>query len=169
MLPSKNMFKILPFDKANIEKSYEFLMDSFQISFGPDKELWPNNLGHYEFAKYRDDIFTMLEQSPSSKFFSVWHNSQIVGQIELKQLKKIPSCGYVSFYYLVPEYRNKGYGKFLDEFAINEFRKSGFQKARLTVSEKNPAAQKFYEKSGWSVVGPDPNRPQGITMEKDLS
>ena len=162
------MFKILPFDKANIEKSYEFVMDTFHISFGPDKDLWPNNLGTYAFEKYRDDIFRTLEKSPSWKFFSVWHESQIIGQVELKTLKKIPSCGYVSFYYLVPDYRNKGYGKFLDEFAINEFKNSGLQTARLTVSEVNQAAKRFYEKSGWKVVGPDPDRAQGITMEKAL-
>lgn len=162
------MFKILPFDKANIEKSYEFLMDSFKISFGPDRELWPHDLGTYEFTKYRSDIFKVLDESPNCKFFSVWHDSNIIGQIELKKLKKIPSCGYVSFYYLVPAYRNRGYGKFLDEFAINEFKNGGLQTARLTVSEINKAAQKFYQKVGWRVVGPDPNRPQGIIMQKDL-
>lgn len=35
-------FKILPFDPTNASFTYEFLLDTFGISFGSDKALWPN-------------------------------------------------------------------------------------------------------------------------------
>lgn len=140
-------------------------MDSFQISFGPDKTQWPNGLGNYPLDQYRADIEKLLTIS-SVSIFSVFHEDQTVGQIELRKLKD--GSGFVSFYYLVPEFRNKGLGKQLDDFAITELKKRGCTKVRLTVSERNKAGLRFYEKTGWKSLGPDPTRPQGITMEKEI-
>lgn len=159
------MLKILPYDKKHIAKSYEFLMETFHISFGPDKTQWPNNLGTYKFEEYRADIDKILSIG-GNWMFSAFNDDQLIGQIELKRLKD--GCGYVSFYYLVPEFRNKGLGKHLDAFAIEELKRRGCSKVRLTVSERNKAGQRFYEKNGWKTLGPDPTRPQGITMEKEI-
>ncbi|WP_413289774.1 GNAT family N-acetyltransferase [Bdellovibrio sp. HCB337] len=159
------MLKILPYDKNHIDKSYGFLMDSFQISWGPDKAKWPNGLGSYPLEQYRTDIEKLLTYN-SVAIFSVFHGDQTVGQIELRKLKD--GSGFVSFYYLVPEFRNKGLGKQLDDFAINELKRRGCTRVRLTVGELNKAAQRFYEKSGWKLLGADPTRPQGLTMEKEI-
>jgi ribosomal protein S18 acetylase RimI-like enzyme len=161
------MLEIRPYDIIHVKTSFEFLMDTFRISFGLDKSLWPNNLGNYEFDKYRADIEKILANTAFSTF-SVWHEEKLIGQIELKKLNETPPCGYVSFYYLIPEYRNKGFGKQLDDFALSEFKRQGLPRVRLTVSELNLAGQKFYDKNGWRTLGPDPSRPLGITMEKDL-
>lgn len=59
-------------------------------------------------------------------------------------------------------------GDKLDDFAMEEFRSRGLSKARLTVSQYNNRAQKFYQNRGWKVIGPDPDRPLGIFMEKIL-
>lgn len=158
------MLEILPYDKENLDKSYEFLMETFQVSFGPDKSTWPNGLGTYHLEKYRADIEGLLSKPDKNWFYSAHHDGQVVGQIELKRLKD--GTGYVSFYYLIAEYRNKGWGRQLDEFALQELKNKGFQKIRLTVSELNKNAQRFYEKQGWKSLGPDPVRPMGITMEK---
>lgn len=161
------MLTILPMDPIHLKTSYAFLVESFTISFGPNKSAWPNGLGNYDFVRYSGHIERLLKD-PAHSFFSVWDNDQLIGQIELSNYKEIPDCGYVSFYYLKPEYRNKGLGQQLDHFAITEFKKYGYKKARLTVSEINKPGQRFYQKNGWRPLGPDPERPLGITMEKDL-
>lgn len=134
-------------------------------NLGPDKSQWPNGLGNYELIKYQADIEKVLAQDGNWSF-SVHCDDQLVGQIELKKLKD--GCGYVSFYYLRREYRNKGLGKQLDEFAMKELKRQGCRKARLAVSGLNKAGQRFYEKTGWKSLGPDPDRPLGIMMEKEL-
>lgn len=159
------MLTIIPYDKSNIDKSYGFLMETFQISFGPDKTQWPNGLGNYPLENYRSDIEKIL-LNKNSPIFSVCDGPQVVGQIELRKLND--GCGFVSFYYLIPEYRNKGFGKQLDEFAKNELKRLGCSKMRLTVSELNKSGQRFYEKNGWKSLGPDPTRPLGLTMEKEI-
>ena len=159
------MFEIRPYELKYLDQSYDFLIDTFYISFGPDKSQWPNGLGNYELAKYRADIANILGKDGNSSF-SVHCDNQFVGQIELKRLKD--GCGYVSFYYLSSEYRNKGLGKQLDEFAIKELKRQGCRKVRLAVSGLNKAGQRFYEKNGWKSLGPDPDRPLGIMMEKEL-
>ncbi|MGZ3769409.1 MAG: GNAT family N-acetyltransferase [Bdellovibrio sp.] len=159
------MLEILPYDIIHIDKSYEFLLETFHISFGPDKAQWPNNLGDYPFEKYKADIKRLLT-GKDCFFFSAYHNGQVVGQIELRKLKD--GCGYISFYYLIPQYRNRGLGRDLDEFAVHELKRQGCHKVRLAVSELNKAGQRFYEKNGWKSLGPDPNRPLGLIMEKDI-
>lgn len=162
------LIQILPYDKTHIETSYKFLVDSFFISFGDDKSKWPNFLGSYSFDYYQQDTVNILA-SGNHSYFSVWDNEKLIGQIEMTTLTEPASCGYVTFYYLTPEYRHQGLGRQLDEFAMNEFKRHGLKKARLTVSELNQAGQRFYAKCGWSSLGSDPDRPLGIIMEKNLS
>lgn len=161
-------FEILPFDIVNTPISYVFLTETFQISFGQDRTLWPNDLGSYSFEKYHKDISGIVARDQRA-IWSVWLDGEIIGQVELSKYKSEEDCGYVSFYYLKDSVRGKGFADKLDDFAMNEFRSRGFTKARLTVSQFNNRAQNFYESRGWKVIGPDPKRPFGITMEKGLS
>ena len=159
------MLEFRPYDIAHIQRSFDFLLETFCISFGSDKVQWPNNLGSYHFEKYKADIERLL-LNKEYFFFSVFRDSQLIGQVELKKLKD--SIGYVSFFYLIPEYRNQGFGRELIEFSMRELKRNDCHKARLTVSELNVAALKFYAKNGWKSLGPDPSRPLGITMEKEI-
>jgi len=152
---------------ANISESYEFLLDTFRISFGDDKSKWPNNLGNYGLAKFSEHFAEILKKDPEA-IYSVWYEDKLVGQIDLKTSWKEKNCGYVSFFYLLPEYRNRGLGAILDQYATSAFKKKGLLKAQLTVSEMNLPGIKFYEKNGWKRVGPDPERPLGIIMEKEF-
>lgn len=163
---SEMTLKILPYDKKELRTSFKFLTDTFNISFGPNKDQWPNNLGNYSFDAYSADIEKILNDERFF-FFGVYDGPELVGQIELKKLTN--DCGYVSLYYLKTEYRNKGLGKQLDDFAFKELERQGCMKIRLTVSELNKPGQRFYEKNGWKCVGPDPKRPLGLIMEKMIS
>jgi len=159
---------IQPFNMANIKDSYEFLLDTFAISFGEDKSKWPNNLGNYSLEKFSEHFVRLLKKD-SEAIYSVWDSDKLIGQIDLKiSMKEPPHCGYVAFYYLLPEYRNRGLGALLDRHALSVFKEKGLVKARLTVSELNLRGIKFYEKNGWRQLGPDLDRPLGIVMEKML-
>jgi len=159
---------IQPFNMADIKDSYEFLLDTFAISFGGDKSKWPNNLGDYSLEKFSEHFAAILKKD-SEAIYSVWDSGKLIGQIDLKiSRKNSPDCGYVAFYYLLPEYRNRGLGALLDRHAVEVFKENGLLKAQLTVSELNLRGIKFYEKNGWRQLGPDSDRPLGILMEKEL-
>ena len=51
--------------------------------------------------------------------------------------------------YLLEEFRSRGYGKELLEFAIGEFKCIGHKRITLWVFEKNNRARRFYEKNGF--------------------
>ncbi|MCB9027096.1 MAG: GNAT family N-acetyltransferase [Bdellovibrionaceae bacterium] len=158
---------ISPFNIDNMSESFQFLLDTFQISFGDDKSKWPNDLGNYSFEKFNEAIIKILKNDPEA-IFSVWDGNRLIGQIELKTSWKESNCGYVSLFYLLPEYRKRGVGILMEKYSMSVFKKKGLLKARLTVSELNLSGIKFYEKNGWKHLGPDPECPMGLTMEKEL-
>ena len=76
--------------------------------------------------------------------------------------------GYVNLYYLAPQYRDQGWGRFLDGYAVSYLTSLGFSAARLSVSPTNLQAMRFYAKQGWTDLGPRPDAPEVHLMGRDL-
>ncbi|MEI5909358.1 GNAT family N-acetyltransferase [Bacillus spongiae] len=76
-----------------------------------------------------------------------------IGQIEL-QIKKIENkeIGYVNLFYLTPEYREKGYGSILIDYAESYFYKHKLKEYQLRVSTTNQRAIRFYKKYGFNLL-----------------
>lgn len=75
-----------------------------------------------------------------------------VGLVDLDPLRgRNESYGWLSLLYLLPEYRNKGYGIQALARAIVHFREQGKQSLRLVVAEENAAARHFYEREGFKL------------------
>ena len=55
--------------------------------------------------------------------------------------------------YLIEEFRSKGYGKEMLDFAISELKRIGHKKISLWVFEENNRARQFYEKNGFNFDG----------------
>jgi len=77
--------------------------------------------------------------------------------------------GHISFYYVLPEFRNRGLGVQLLGHAISVYRALGRDTLTLHVSDQNQAAIGFYERLGFKNVG----RPDGANgrlweMELDI-
>jgi hypothetical protein len=104
-----------PIRPENFSLAFQFLRDSFAVSFGSDPGLWPNRLGELTAAKYSESLQLKLAKNPSSAVH-VFDGQDIIGQIELSVKKDDNSCGYVSLYYLVPERRGQGLGTDLDRW-----------------------------------------------------
>ncbi|MBT2342394.1 MULTISPECIES: GNAT family N-acetyltransferase [Pseudomonas] len=51
-----------------------------------------------------------------------WNGTQIVGQLELSLLKTESEVGYIHFFYLTPEWRSRGAGKWLLAY-VTDFRR----------------------------------------------
>lgn len=50
--------------------------------------------------------------------------------------------------YVIPEFRNKGYGKKLIDRAIEEVKNKGLNRVQWLTARNNGAAQELYEKLG---------------------
>lgn len=73
--------------------------------------------------------------------------------------------GWLSFLYIVPEYRFKGYGIQALARAYSEYERLGRNALRLTVNRTNTPAIKFYLKHGFNVLSQDEKL---LFMEKKL-
>ncbi|MGE7602432.1 GNAT family N-acetyltransferase [Peribacillus sp. NPDC097675] len=128
------------------ETIIKFRRDSYSISFG-DESLYGDN---YSYLKKIND---RLIKFPGGLVIVELDYKQI-GQVEL-QIKQIDNkeIGYVNLFYLISEYRGKGYGGKLIEFAERFFREYGVNEYQLRVSPTNKRAINFYEKNGFDVLG----------------
>ncbi|WP_352928146.1 GNAT family N-acetyltransferase [Peribacillus simplex] len=127
------------------ETIIKFRRDSYSISFG-DESLFGDN------DSYLKKIFERLIKFPGGLVIVEIDGKQ-VGQVEL-QIKQFENkeIGYVNLFYLISEYRGKGYGAKLIEFAERFFREYGVNAYQLRVSPTNKRAIRFYQKNGFDVL-----------------
>jgi ribosomal protein S18 acetylase RimI-like enzyme len=78
-----------------------------------------------------------------------------VGDVELRAAAK-EDGGFVSNFYLEAEWRGRGLGRMLDEYAMAFFRRHGQTFARLRTNPENMAARGFYSHLEWKEDGPCP-------------
>lgn len=63
------------------------------------------------------------------------------------------STGEMWSIYLLQEFWNKGIGRELHDFLIEELAKRGFEDAALWVMESNERTRRWYERQGWTLDG----------------
>ena len=139
--------------------------DSFEVSFGSPTEFF-SEYGR-DGALYLDHLRSRMADQPGS-CVHVYDADSLIGQVELRDGRKDPAEGYVNLYYLIPSRREAGLGSELDAYAIRWFRDRGMTAAALGVSRTKARALHFYEKMGWTRVGPHPKGDQAILMRKKL-
>jgi ribosomal protein S18 acetylase RimI-like enzyme len=127
------------------ETIINFRRDSYIISFGDDKLFGDNE-------NYLKKIEKRLLEFPRGLVI-VEDNGKAVGQIEL-QIKDVDNkcIGYVNLFYLIPDYRGKGYGTKLLEYAENFFHSNKIDEYQLRVSPSNVRAISFYNKNGFNTL-----------------
>ena len=96
---------------------------------------------------------------------------QVVGMIDLDPARgREEGYGWISFFYLLPDYRGKGWGAQLLGHALWFCELHGRHSLRLHVAEENTRARGFYEHFGFVCVGSTPGvRGTLYQMEKKLT
>ena len=132
----------------------QFRRDSYACSFADGKQRFDKENGT-DGSGYIEWLGKRLAEFPQG-CVHVWNQSVIIGQIE-SRLREDRS-GYVNLFYLEPGSRGRGLGRELHEYAVDLFASLNVQIVRLTVSEENENAMRFYRCLGWKEVGPRPGR-----------
>ena len=84
----------------------------------------------------------------------VLSGDRVAGMIELDPARcSEEACGWISFFYLLPEYRSRGWGVQLLGHAIWFFETGARRAIRLHVATENAHALGFYEHYGFRRVG----------------
>ncbi|MGX8693206.1 MAG: GNAT family N-acetyltransferase [Clostridia bacterium] len=100
----------------------------------------------------------------------VLSGDEVVGLIDLDpEHGRKAGYGWISFFYLRPQYRGKGWGAQLLGHALWFCEKNGRDRLRLYVAEDNVRARGFYEHFGFRKIGETPGvRGTLFEMEKTV-
>ncbi|MDP5274932.1 GNAT family N-acetyltransferase [Chengkuizengella axinellae] len=131
--------------EQDFETLYKFRKDSYVVSFGDD-----SLSGSRE--SYMNKLKERLVSFPDGLVI-VKNNNQPIGQITM-QIKPYEGkiIGYVNLFYLIEEYRNKGFGDQLIQYADKIFKKHEVTEYHLRVTTTNERAIYFYKKQGFKML-----------------
>ena len=162
--------EILTFERIRLPDTasicLDFREDSFVCSFGNSCEFYgEDGQGGVRYLKVLQE---RIHAFPGSCVHAKL-NDEIVGQIEIRRVAESESEAYVNLYYLAPHMRGKGYAKQLDDYVVTFLRKHKILTASLSVSKSNTVAIIFYQRQGWTVLGPRKGRPGLLTMSRNIT
>ena len=155
-------FRLLPINlDRDLATCVAFRREMYVASFGSRDGL-EEEMGDRD-ATYLGQLRERVEQMPEGNAH-LWDGDRIVGQTEMR-LDEEPGVGYVSLFYLAPEFRGQGLGKMLHDHAVKVCKARGLNRIRLSVASRNAPAIDFYRRLGWLEAGTRPHRLPMQRME----
>ena len=128
-------------DRSFVEAAHE---DAWQIIYG---------MSCPDIAAFADDTAADAAQSDYGVRMATLDGA-LVGLVQMSPMSGMEDgYAHLSFAYLLPEYRYRGFGGQLLGETISLARKMGRSRLRLYCSQKNAAAQAFYRKYSFTTVG----------------
>jgi ribosomal protein S18 acetylase RimI-like enzyme len=103
--------------------------------------------------KYLAWLKRQVEQYPDGCVLA-FEKDRCVGQMEM-QVPYGLAVGYVNLFYVTPEFRGRGYGTLLHQYADRYFRSWEARRIELHVSPTNERAVGFYRKMGYRFIAAD--------------
>ena len=140
------------------------------LYYASRREAWMDlnrDLTWFERQNYMEQA-EAASRANAQYLLTVLRKNTIVGLLQLDpEVGKEEDAGYISFFYMLPEFRGSGLGVQLMGQAVSTFRPMGRTKLRLACGEDNPGAMAFYERYGFQKIG-ERQMPFGTlyTMEK---
>lgn len=104
----------------------------------------------FPYTSWSRISFEMEIYSPFSSPYVLLLENRVIGYIVFHTISEET---HITNFAIQPEYQNKGYGKFLFKFAIDNIRNSKSKSIYLEVRASNLRAQHIYEKFGFKKIG----------------
>ena len=139
------MIKIKRIDnRQNIENSVGVIRDSFRtvaLEFGLNEGNCPTHPSLITLDK-----LAVLEEK--AKLFGLFLNDKQVGFVAVE--KADGEVYYLDKLAVLPEYRHKGYGRYLVDFVVSYVKEQGGQKVSLGMINESTVLKNWYKKLGFS-------------------
>lgn len=123
--------KLIPLEISHIDKVYEI-----------EKLSYSNPWTKFGFLAETRNPFSMP--------YVLIREDEIVGYIVLWDYGESLHIANITVH---PNYRRRGYGRFMLKFAISKAREMGKRMLTLEVRESNEPARKLYESEGFEAIG----------------
>ncbi len=161
---SSRKFKFCPIDlETSLGLCLQFRLDADRAVSGALTRVTKTKglgIGHY-IASLKNQV----QSFPGSCVHLVLGH-RAVGQIELSFNK---NKGHIHLFYLVQDYRGKGWGEVLEAYALRYFSLLGCMSVSLKAHQDNQMALRFYERMQWKR-SPIPSSESGdrLNFEKSV-
>ena len=136
--------------KALSEDAYDYadcFISCLQTAYkGIASDEFLNNLS--EQREQRVQRFQKNLTNTDIETYCVKFDNRMIGFLTINK-----KDGEIWAIYLLEEFRSRGYGKEILDFAIDELKNIGHKNITLWVFEKNTGARRFYENNGFSFDG----------------
>ncbi len=121
---------------------------------------WDGEYSH--FRRLFADTYQQAELGLAKIWVAELDHTGLIGQLMVSLKGNRPELAdgktraYVFGFRVRPAYRNLGIGGMIMQTVENDLWQNGYQFVTLNVARTNHAARRFYERSGYFVVGDEP-------------
>jgi len=152
--------------KVSVEETDEFVECHIKCWQAAYKGIMPDDFlnsmpsNHEKIAElFRQGI----NESCGYEYCCVIYNGKMIGKLGFSKCldDDKTGAGEIHAIYLLDDYWDKGYGRQLMEFAMENLKEMGFREIVIWLLDENSRARRFYEKFGFEA--------DGTTKEIDLS
>ena len=144
----KLAFKTIDLEQ-HFDLCYEFRRDSHICSFGTEAGYEESVVGYQ--AKIQQRL-----NDPRWHYLHIWHDDNIIGQLEFKSFSFLENTGYVHLIYVTPEFRGTHVAGEAENVIADTLKKQHCHSAVLSVSRTNERAIRHYRRFAWSYLKPNP-------------
>ncbi|MDD5148740.1 MAG: GNAT family N-acetyltransferase [Candidatus ainarchaeum sp.] len=127
------------------------------------KEILPIILREFAYTKMNEKKVLRRIHGKNFRIFKAVEAGKIIGFIELEKLDF--DSVRINGLSIVPEKRRNGFGKQLIDFAVEFLKKKNIRRIFLLVRQSNTEAKKLYSEAGFKIVGTEPEKFEGETVE----
>jgi ribosomal protein S18 acetylase RimI-like enzyme len=142
---------MLSFRLVDIEKDKHTIIRFFSDTGKEEEDIEFNESEYIMYAKQKQlsfpEGFVLLER-----------DKEAIGELVLRHdIYEGRKIGYISFVYLIPDCRGKGYSEQLFQYGEDVLKRHHLVEYHLRVSQSNIRAIKFYEKQRLEIIGEEYN------------
>jgi len=146
-------YTIQPYEAGDLPRLQEITRQTFgpvSIDCNMEKAFGPFGQGGWQQRKVMA-IADDCRLQPDGVFVAEDANGQVIGYVTTR-LNSLSLVGWIPNLAVDPTAQGKGLGRALLEHAIDFFRRSGMQVAKIETLDQNPIGQNLYPSLGFQEV-----------------
>ncbi len=135
---------------SDLDRSMRIIQDAFITvadQFGLTRQNCPTNPAFIDAVKMNN------LQTDIREFFLVFYQHHAVGFVAIEKSMNEPGVFFIEKLAVIPEYRHRGIGREIMQFAEKRIKESGGQIASIAIIDEHEFLKDWYKKMGYMVQG----------------